>query len=263
MTEKEYKELEEIVRLLRKECPWDRMQTNDSIKEATLEEAFEVVEAIDEKNYDELKKELGDLLLHVIFHSIIAEEINKFSLADVINLEKEKLIRRHPHVFGDVEVEDHHEVKRNWEKIKMSEGRSSVVDGIPKDLPALLRSHRIQEKIAKIGFEWTSSDEAFQKIEEELSELKNSISEKNKDEIESEFGDLLFSLVNFARLYQISAESALRKTNEKFITRFKLLESKIKEGNKDLSDISKSDLLKLWIETKEILNNPEKSSKND
>ncbi len=258
MTENEYKELEEIVRLLRKECPWDRIQTNDSIKEATLEEAYEVVEAIDEKNYDDLKKELGDLLLHVIFHSVIAEESNRFTLAEVINLEKEKLIRRHPHVFGNVEVEDHNEVKKNWEKIKMTEGRTSVVEGIPKELPALLRAYRIQEKVAKIGFEWTTADEAFIKIQEELNELKESINEKNKEEIENEFGDLLFSLVNFARLHQINSEAALRKTNEKFIKRFKFLEDRIKDENKSFSDVSKNDLLKLWVETKELLNNQKK-----
>ncbi len=258
MTENEYKELEEIVRLLRKECPWDRIQTNDSIKEATLEEAYEVVEAIDEKNYDDLKKELGDLLLHVIFHSVIAEESNRFTLAEVINLEKEKLIRRHPHVFGNVEVEDHNEVKKNWEKIKMTEGRTSVVEGIPKELPALLRAFRIQEKVAKIGFEWTTADEAFIKIQEELNELKESINEKNKEEIENEFGDLLFSLVNFARLHQINSEAALRKTNEKFIKRFKFLEDRIKDENKSFSDVSKNDLLKLWVETKELLNNQKK-----
>jgi len=258
MTENEYKELEEIVRLLRKECPWDRIQTNDSIKEATLEEAYEVVEAIDEKNYDDLKKELGDLLLHVIFHSVIAEESNRFTLAEVINLEKEKLIRRHPHVFGNVEVEDHNEVKKNWEKIKMTEGRTSVVEGIPKELPALLRAYRIQEKVAKIGFEWTTADEAFIKIQEELNELKESINEKNKEEIENEFGDLLFSLVNFARLHQINSEAALRKTNEKFIKRFKFLEDRIKDENKSFSDFSKNDLLKLWVETKELLNNQKK-----
>ncbi len=174
------------------------------------------------KNYDDLKKELGDLLLHVIFHSIIAEEDNKFTLAEVINLEKEKLIRRHPHVFGNVEVKDHHEVKKNWEKIKMSEGRKSVVDGIPKELPSLLRAHRIQEKVAKIGFEWTTKEEAFKKIEEELQELKQSIEEKNIEMIENEFGDLLFAFVNFARLHQINAEASLRKANEKFIKRFKV-----------------------------------------
>lgn len=250
MTEKEYKELEEVVRLLRKECPWDRIQTNDSIKEATLEEAYEVVEAIDEKNYDDLKKELGDLLLHVIFHSVIAEEENKFTLADVINLEKEKLIRRHPHVFGNVELNDHNEVKKNWEKIKLSEGRKSVVDGIPKDLPALLRAHRIQEKVAKVGFEWTTKEEAFKKIEEELNELKQSINEKSIERIEDEFGDLLFAFVNFARLYHINAETSLRKANEKFIKRFKSLENKLKEKDIELSNLTKEELLELWKEVK-------------
>lgn len=263
MTEKEYKELEEVVRLLRKECPWDRIQTNDSIKEATLEEAYEVVEAIDQKNYDELKKELGDLLLHVIFHSVIAEEEQKFTLAEVINLEKEKLIRRHPHVFGDVEVKDHNEVKQNWEKIKMTEGRNSVVEGIPTELPALLRSHRIQEKVAKIGFEWTTKEEAFEKIKEELEELKESIDKNSIEEIENEFGDLLFSFVNFARLYHINAEGALRKANQKFIRRFQWLEEIVRSENKSFSELSKEELLSLWTKSKKLLKNQEKSLKND
>lgn len=250
MTEKNYKELEEIVRLLRKECPWDKIQTNNSIKSATLEEAYEVVEAIDNNNYEELKKELGDLLLHVIFHSVIAEEENKFTLAEVIELEKDKLIRRHPHVFSNVEVEDHHEVKKNWERIKLSEGRESIVDGIPLDLPALSRSYRIQEKVAKVGFEWTNKNEAFKKIEEELLELKNTFNEKSLDKIEMEFGDLLFSIVNFARLYHIDAETALRKANQKFIQRFKLLENKLKERNLKVHDLSVDELLELWNQTK-------------
>ncbi len=250
MTEKNYKELEEIVRLLRKECPWDRIQTNNSIKSATLEEAYEVVDAIDNNDYEELKKELGDLLLHVIFHSVIAEEENKFTLAEVIELEKNKLIRRHPHVFGNVEVEDHHEVKKNWERIKLSEGRESIVDGIPIDLPALLRSYRIQEKVAKVGFEWTAKEEAFKKIEEELMELKNTFDEKSIDDIEMEFGDLLFSIVNFARLYHIDAETALRKANQKFIKRFKLLEGKLKERNLKVQDLKVDELLELWNKIK-------------
>ncbi|MCR4417313.1 MAG: nucleoside triphosphate pyrophosphohydrolase [Ignavibacteria bacterium] len=254
MTEKEYKELEEIIRLLRKECPWDRIQTNDTIKEATLEEAYEVVEAIDQKDYDELKKELGDLLLHVIFHSVIAEEMNAFTLAEVINLEKEKLIRRHPHVFGNTEVKDHHDVKHNWEKIKLTEGRKSVVDGIPNELPALQRAHRIQEKVAKIGFEWTTREEAFKKVEEEIYELKHSLDKNLIDEIEDEFGDLLFSLVNFARLLNVNAETALRKANRKFIRRFQFIEEKLKLENRELKDLKIEELLSLWDLSKNIEN---------
>ena len=250
MTEKEYKELEEVVRLLRKECPWDRIQTNDSIKEATLEEAYEVIEAIDQKDYEELKKELGDLLLHVIFHSVIAEEMNKFTLAEVINLEKEKLIRRHPHVFGDVEVQDHHEVKQNWEKIKLSEGRTSVLDGLPNELPALQKAQRIQDKVAKLGFEWTTKEEAFKKIEEEIFELKESLKNNRVDEIEDEFGDLLFSIVNFARIHGINAETALRKANRKFIRRFKFVEDKLRSDKKELKNLSIDDLLSLWENSK-------------
>jgi len=254
MTEKEYKELEEVVRLLRKECPWDRIQTNDSIKEATLEEAYEVVEAIDQKDYDELKKELGDLLLHVIFHSVIAEEMKKFTLAEVINLEKEKLIRRHPHVFGNVEVQDHHEVKQNWEKIKLTEGRNSVLDGLPNELPALQKAQRIQEKVAKIGFEWTTKEQAFKKIEEEIYELKEAIQKNQIEEIEDELGDLLFSLVNFARLHNINAETALRKANKKFIKRFQYIEEKLKTEEKDIKNLSVDELLSLWKQTKNIEN---------
>lgn len=254
MTEKEYKELEEVVRLLRKECPWDRIQTNDSIKEATLEEAYEVVEAIDQKDYGELKKELGDLLLHVIFHSVIAEEMKKFTLAEVINLEKEKLIRRHPHVFGNVEVQDHHEVKQNWEKIKLTEGRNSVLDGLPNELPALQKAQRIQEKVAKIGFEWTTKEQAFKKIEEEIYELKEAIQKNQIEEIEDELGDLLFSLVNFARLHNINAETALRKANKKFIKRFQYIEEKLKTEEKDIKNLSVDELLSLWKQTKNIEN---------
>ncbi len=261
MSDKEFKEIKEfieIVRLLRKECPWDKIQTNDSIKEATLEEAYEVVEAIDEKNYDELKRELGDLLLHVIFHSVIAEAENKFTLSEVIELEKEKLIRRHPHIFGEVKVDDHNQVKQNWEKIKLSEGRKSVVDGIPKELPALLSAYRIQEKVAKVGFEWTTKEEAFNKIEEELKELKNSIENKSIDEIENEFGDLLFSIVNFARLYHINAETSLRKANKKFIQRFKTVEKILKTKNQNISDLSKDELISLWQLSKSLLENHKK-----
>jgi len=250
MTENEYRELEEVVRLLRVKCPWDRIQTNDSIKSATLEEAYEVVEAIDENNYDELKKELGDLLLHVIFHSVIAEEMGFFTLSEVISIERDKLIRRHPHVFGELEINDHHEVKANWEKIKLSEGRQSVVDGVPKNLPALLRAYRIQEKVAKVGFEWTTSDEAFDKLIEELNELRGSL--KNNDNVKAreEFGDFLFALVNFARLNKIDAEESLRIANEKFIKRFQNLEMKLKVKNKTISELSKNELLKLWSESK-------------
>lgn len=250
MTEKEYQALEEVVRILREKCPWDRIQTNDSIKSATLEEAYEVVESIDEKDYEELKKELGDLLLHVIFHSVIAEQEGHFTLSEVINLEKEKLIRRHPHVFGELEVNDHHEVKTNWEKIKLSEGRKSIVDGVPKNLPALLRAHRLQEKVAKVGFEWTTADEAFDKLIEELNELKESLRDNETEKIKEEFGDFLFALVNFARIYHINSEDSLRITNEKFIKRFQLLEKKLEQLDKKFNELSKTELLQLWSECK-------------
>lgn len=250
MVEKEFKELVDIVKLLRKKCPWDKIQTNESIKAATLEEAYETVEAIDENNYDELKKELGDLLLHVLFHTIIAEEENKFTLLEVINLEKEKLIRRHPHIFGNLEVNDHNEVKRNWEKIKLNEGRKSIVDGLPKDLPALLKAYRIQEKVAKIGFEWTNIREAFDKIKEELEEMSKDYFSNNKEKLEEEIGDFLFAVVNFSRLQQVNAENALRKANEKFIKRFKILENSLRSEGKEISDVNKKELLNEWKKIK-------------
>ncbi len=250
MAVKEFEELEKIVRKLRAECPWDKIQTNDSIKAATLEEAYEVLETIDEKNWDELKKELGDLLLHVIFHSVIAEESNHFTLKEVVNHISEKLVRRHPHVFGDAQVEDHHEVKKNWERIKLSEGRESVVEGIPKELPSLLRAYRLQEKAAKIGFEWETHKDAFKKIEEEIQELKKSAQEKNSTDLENEFGDLLFALVNYARLNQINSEDALRKCNEKFIKRFQFVENKLKSNSTHITSTNLEEMLHLWNEAK-------------
>lgn len=250
MVKEEFNKLENTVRRLRIECPWDRMQTNDSIKAATLEETYEVLEAIDQKDYDELKKELGDLLLHVVFHSLIAEDAKHFTLTEVIEHITEKLIRRHPHVFEGIKVEDHHEVKKNWEMIKLSEGRDSIVEGVPKELPALLRAYRLQEKASKFGFEWRTTKDAFKKIEEEIKEIENSFKEHTLDNIEEEFGDLLFALVNFGRMNVINAEDALRRCNEKFIKRFQYVEKKMNSNSQNIVEDNLDQMLKHWEEAK-------------
>jgi len=254
-----FKEFVDIVKRLRKECPWDREQTNDSIKHATLEEAHEVIEAIDNNDDEELKKELGDLLLHVVFHSVIAEGDEKFTLDEVIDSIQEKLIRRHPHVFGDVKVTDSENVKKNWEAIKMQEGRNSVVEGVPENLPALQRAHRLQEKAAKVGFDWEKKEDVWKKVIEEIEEMheiekvKGQISDVKSEvnqKLESEVGDVFFALVNYARFLGINPENALRKTNKKFIGRFKFVESKIKANGKSVDESSLAEMDKYWNESK-------------
>src|SRR5690606_7705932 len=240
MLDKKFDEFVQIVRRLRKECPWDREQTNDSIKSATIEEAYEVVESIDNKDYQELRNELGDLLLHVVFHTIIAEEENHFTLQDVIDSIQSKLIRRHPHVFGTTEVSGSEEVKKNWEAIKLSEGRTSVLEGVPQHLPALQRAYRLQEKAAKVGFDWEKIEDVWDKVLEEIEEMHEAkiesekstpkkISNADYEKLEEEFGDVFFALVNYARFLHINPENALRKTNRKFIKRFSYVEQKIAE----------------------------------
>ena len=263
MSTTKFKEFVDIVERLRKECPWDREQTNDSIKHATLEEAHEVIEAIDNNDYEELKKELGDLLLHVVFHTIIAEGDGKFTLDEVIDSISEKLIRRHPHVFGDTEVTDSEQVKKNWEAIKMHEGRNSVVEGVPENLPALQKAHRLQEKAAKVGFDWEKKSDVWKKVIEEIEEM-HEIEElkikneklKNKQELskrlESEVGDVFFALVNYARFLDINPENALRKTNRKFIDRFKFVEKNLRADGKSPNDSSLAEMDKYWNESKRL-----------
>ncbi len=263
MIEDNFKELVDIVRRLRVECPWDREQTNDSIKSATIEEAYEVVEAIDNKDFQELKKELGDVLLHVVFHSIMAEEKNEFKLEEVIESIKEKLIRRHPHVFGDVKVADSHEVKKNWEEIKMQEGRDFVLDGVPVNLPALQRAHRLQEKAAKVGFDWEKKEDVWKKVIEEIEEMHEEEvkSQKSKsknefsEELEIEIGDVFFALVNYARFLNVNPEYALRKTNKKFIDRFNYVQKRVQETGKNISESNLEEMDKFWNESKKVLNN--------
>ena len=253
MTGDKFNEFVEIVKRLRKECPWDREQTNDSIKAATIEEAYEVVEAIEKKNYDDLKNELGDLLLHVVFHTIIASETHKFILEDVIDSIRDKLIRRHPHVFGEVKVSGAEEVKKNWEEIKLSEGRNSVLDGVPEMLPGLQRAHRLQEKAAKVGFDWEKKEDVWKKVIEEIGEMHRSEGEENYEKLEDEIGDVFFALVNYSRFLGVNPENALRRTNKKFISRFGYVENKITELGKKLSDVNLKEMDYYWEESKKII----------
>ena len=263
MTDSKFTDFIGIVKRLRKECPWDREQTNDSIKSNTIEEAYEVVEAIDNKNYDELKKELGDLLLHVVFHTQIAEEKNNFKIDDVIDSIQSKLIRRHPHVFGETKVSDSNEVKKNWEEIKLSEGRESVLDGVPHNLPALQRANRLQEKAAKVGFDWEKKEDVWKKVIEEIQEMHEierikSQSDKNantndlNNKLEKEVGDVFFAMVNYARFLGINPEDALRKTNDKFIKRFNYVQKKVKESGKTINESNLEEMDKYWNESKKL-----------
>jgi MazG family protein len=247
-----FEEFMQIVRRLRRECPWDREQTHQSIRQSLIEEAYEVVEAIDQNNLEELKKELGDLLLHVALHSVMAEEEKAFSIDDVLEHVNQKLIRRHPHVFGNVTAKTPHEVKVNWERIKMAEGRESVTDGVPKELPALLRAFRLQEKASKVGFDWKKKEDVWKKIEEELGELHSATRSKNPHDVEDEFGDFLFSLVNYARFLHVNPEIALRRSIDKFTTRFKHIEMELRRQGKRLEHSTLEEMDALWNASKKL-----------
>ncbi len=254
MIESNFKELVDIIYKLRLECPWDREQSNDSIKSATIEEAYEVVEAIENKDFQELKIELGDLLLHVIFHSIIAEEENKFNFDDVINSIKTKLIRRHPHVFGEARVKDAEEVKKNWEAIKLNEGRKSVLEGVPVNLPSLQKAFRLQEKASKVGFDWNNKDDVWKKVTEEIEEMHKSEKEGSKEELENEIGDVFFAMVNYSRFLGLNPEYALRKSIKKFIKRFNYVEEKLIENGKKINESNLEEMDTFWNEIKRIEN---------
>lgn len=245
-----FEDLVEIVKILRKECPWDRKQTHQSIKDNLIEEAYEAVEAIDQEDFEELKKELGDLLLHVVFHSRMADETGDFKIDDVIFSIQEKLIRRHPHVFGDTEALDEQQVAENWEAIKLKEGKDSVLDGLPAHLPALIKAQRMQEKAANVGFDWPEWRQVWEKLEEELGEFKEVLEEENQQKSKEEFGDLLFSLVNVGRFFNLNAEDSLRMTNNKFIRRFRYIERQIQESDRSLNDVSLEEMDGFWEEAK-------------
>jgi|TARA_B100000959_G_scaffold284742_1_gene357227 XTP/dITP diphosphohydrolase len=241
-----------IMDKLRKRCPWDKKQTMDSLRYLTIEEMYELSEAILDKNMDDIKKELGDLLLHIVFYSQIASETNAFDILDVINEVCDKLIYRHPHIYGDVKVKDENEVKANWEKLKLKEGKKSVLEGVPNSLPAMVKSIRLQEKARGVGFDWDNQSQVWKKVLEEIEELKVEVNNKDSDRIESEFGDVLFALTNYARFIEINPEDALEKTNKRFLKRFQIMENLIKENGKDLTEMNLEEMDKYWEEAKTI-----------
>ena len=235
---------------LREQCPWDQKQTMETLRPLTIEETYELGDAILDADLKEVKGELGDLLLHIVFYAKIGSETNDFDISDVINGICKKLIHRHPHIYSDVKVKDEAEVKKNWENLKLKEGKSSVLQGVPKSLPALVKASRIQEKVAGVGFDWEHSDQVWDKVEEEIGELKEEILNKNQDAIEDEFGDVLFSLINYARFLNINPENALERTNKKFIKRFQYLEKKAKGLQKSLSEMTLAEMDVYWDEAK-------------
>ena len=240
----------EIMNELREKCPWDRKQTIDSLKTLTLEESYELLDAINDKDYDEIKNELGDLLLHIVFYSKIASEKSKFNFNDVVETIIKKLIVRHPHVFDSKKNISKQEVEKNWEKIKLKEGKKSILSGVPKTLPALIKSERIQDKVSKAGFKWNSLNDSKNKIKEELNELNIEIKKNSFNEMEEEFGDLMFSLVNYGNLLGINSENALEKANKKFIERFKRMEILIKKEKIEIDKLKQVKLLEYWRESK-------------
>jgi len=237
---------------LREQCPWDKKQTMESLRHLTIEETYELGDAILDNDLEEVKKELGDLLLHIVFYAKIGSETQDFDMADVAHGICEKLINRHPHIYGDVKVENEEEVKQNWENIKLKEGKKSVLEGVPKSLPALVKANRIQEKVAGVGFDWEHPEQVFEKLQEELGELQEEIKSNNADQMESEFGDVFFSMVNYARFLGVNPENALERTNKKFIDRFQYLEGKAKELGKTLREMTLAEMDVYWEEAKKM-----------
>ena len=231
---------------LREQCPWDKKQTMGSLRYLTIEELYELSDAILDKDMSEIKKELGDLLLHIVFYARIASETNDFDIVDVINDVCDKLVHRHPHIYGDVKVKDEKEVKKNWEKLKLKEGKESVLEGVPKSLPAIVKSFRIQEKVRGIGFDWDNKSQIWDKVLEEIEELKVEVKKGDNDRIESEFGDVLFALTNYARFIEVNPDDALERTNKRFIKRFQIMESKLKKEGKDLSAMNLEEMERYW-----------------
>ncbi len=240
---------------LREKCPWDKKQTVQTLRKLTIEETYELSDAIIKEDWKSIKEELGDLFLHLVFYAKIGTEQEQFSVADVLNSVSEKLIYRHPHIYGDVTVEDEEEVKRNWEKLKLKEGKKSVLEGVPNSLPAINKSQRIQDKVRAVGFDWERKEQVMDKVMEEISELKEAVEQGNKQEIELEFGDVLFALVNYSRFIDVDAEMALEKTNSKFIQRFQWMENYTKEKQLDMHAMNLEQLDEIWNLAKiELLN---------
>jgi MazG family protein len=247
---KEFDEFVTIMKRLRKECPWDREQTHESLKKHFIEETYEAIDAIDRSNFQDLKGELGDVALQILFHSIIAEEENHFTLEEVLSAISEKLIRRHPHVFGETIVSTAEEQSITWDKIKMTEGRNSVLDGIPDHLPALMKAEKVQKKAAKVGFDWKERTDVWKKVEEEIAELQEAVHSDNIDAVQKEFGDVLFSLVNYSRFIHIDPETSLRGSVDKFITRFRYIEEQLQRQGKDIHETSFEAMDALWNDAK-------------
>lgn len=247
-----FERLLDIMDDLREKCPWDKKQTLESLRHLTIEETYELGDAILDRDMPEIKKELGDLLLHIVFYAKIGSETNDFDIADVANSICDKLIDRHPHIYGDVVVENEEQVKQNWEKLKLKEGRTSVLEGVPKSLPALVKASRIQDKVKAVGFDWEETHQVWEKVEEEIAELQVEIAANNHDKMEAEFGDVLFSMINYARFLNINPEDALERTNKKFIKRFQYLESKASTLGKSLSDMTLAEMDVFWEEAKRV-----------
>lgn len=245
-----FQRLVQIMDELREKCPWDRKQTIQSLRQMTLEETYELTDAITDQDWASIKEELGDLLLHIVFYSKIASEEGRFTIGDVLNGISKKLIDRHPHIYGDVQVNDDEDVKRNWEKLKLKEGKRSVLSGVPRTLPALVKAMRLQEKAKQVGFEWENTGQVWEKVREEEEELRQAISEGNTRQVEEEFGDLMFSLVNLARFLTVDAENALEITNKKFINRFTQMEEKAMASGKDLKGMTLQEMDAIWNQIK-------------
>jgi XTP/dITP diphosphohydrolase len=246
----EFGKLIAVVRELRQKCPWDIKQTWESLRQLTIEETYELTDAILSQDKNDIKKELGDVLLHVLFYSVIGEEEKNFDIADICQSLREKLITRHPHIYGDVVANDADAVKKNWEQIKLKQGSKRVLSGVPNSLPSVIKAARLQEKASSVGFDWDSPQDVWAKVKEELAELEEAINENDKDKKEDEFGDLMFSLINYARFINVSPDNALERTNRKFIQRFNYLEDKVKESGHKLEELSLEEMDKYWDEAK-------------
>ena len=245
-----FNSLLDIMDELREKCPWDKKQTLESLRHLTIEETYELGDAILNNNLEEVKNELGDLLLHIVFYAKIGSETKAFDIGDVAKGIAEKLIHRHPHIYGDVTVTDEEDVKKNWEKLKLKEGRNSVLEGVPKSLPAMIKASRIQDKVAGVGFDWEAPEQVWEKVQEELLEFQEEVTKGKQDRLEAEFGDLLFSMINYARFLKINPENALERTNQKFSKRFQYLENAAKTSGKELADMSLQEMEIYWEQSK-------------
>ena len=242
----EFLRLVEIMDELREKCPWDREQTVETLRSMTIEETYELADAVTEKNWKGIKEELGDLLLHILFYSRIATEQQQFTLGEVLQGISEKLITRHPHIYGDIKVDNEEDVKKNWEKLKLKEGKKSVLSGVPVSLPATVKALRLQEKARQVGFEWENKEQVWQKVEEETNELHAAVAKGERDKIEDEFGDLVFSLINYARFLRIDPENALERTNKKFIDRFTKMETEALTQSRNLDEMTLEEMDAIW-----------------